>query len=88
MTTSIRLQRWNDVLLAISKSQNRHCYCERLYKAVRCSRTYMREVVSQLLDHELIAILPGKKIKRLVLTDKGKRVTLSLQTLNSELTHS
>jgi predicted transcriptional regulator len=88
MPSSIRLQRWNDVLIAISKARNRQCYCERLYKIIQCSRTHMREIVAQLLDENLIEITPSRKIKYLELTDKGKRVIDSLQTINSELTHS
>ena len=85
MTSTIHLQRWHDILLAISKGRERYRYAERLYKKLGCSRTYFREVISQLLAEDLIEIIPEKKIKRLVLTDKGRRVTQSLQTLNSEL---
>ena len=77
--------RWQDVLLAISKSSEDHRYCERLVRVVKGSRSYLREVVRQLALYRLIEIQPTTKIKRLCLTDKGRKVIQSIQDMQTQL---
>lgn len=85
MTGPLRLPRWNDVLLEIYKSQERDSYCEKLNRAVKGSRTHLREIVKSLAKSELVEILPDKKIKKLALTEKGRRVSLCIQQMKSDL---
>ena len=85
MTCSLRLMRWTDVLLAIHRSKDHHCYCERLYRVVGCSRTHIRVIAKRLAESELVEITPIRNVKMLSLTEKGRRVTISLLALKSEL---
>lgn len=85
MTCSIRLKRWTDVLLAIRKTKATQCYCERLCRILRCSRTHIREIAKMLLNHKLVKVIPYKNIKRLALTKRGEKVTSSLASIKQEL---
>ena len=73
-----KLPRWNDVLLQIYKSRDTTRYGEKLNRLVKGSRTHLRRVLVMLERHGLIEIIPSKKIKRLLLTDKGRRVAALL----------
>ena len=77
--------RWNEVLLQIYKSRDASRYGERLNRLVRGSRTHLRKVISMLERHQLIEIIPSKKIKRILLTDKGNRVAALLLELRLAL---
>ena len=85
MTCSLRLMRWTDVLLAIHRSREHQCYCERLCRIIRCSKTHIRVMVKTLVENELVEIIPIKNIKKLSLTEKGEQVTKALFVLKSEL---
>ena len=85
MTCSLRLMRWTDALLAIHRSKEPQCYCERLCRVIGCSRTHIRVIVKLLVENELVEIIPVKNVEKLCLTKKGRRVTMSLLALRSEL---
>ena len=77
--------RWTDVLLVIHRTHASRCYCERLCRVLNCSRTHIRVIVSKLASGALVEIIPYKNVNRVQLTEKGKNVTLALQTLKAEL---
>jgi predicted transcriptional regulator len=85
MKNHLRLPRWNDILLEIYKNQDRNNYCQRLNRNIRGSISHLREVVRLLAKSELINIERQKKIKRLILTEKGQKVTLAIMTIKSAL---
>ncbi len=85
MTLKLGLLRWHEALLAINKSRNRYCYCERLYKMLRCSKTHIRVLVRLLAKNKLIEIVPEKKINRIVITKKGQRVINALCEIRHEI---
>ena len=57
MINLLKMPRWNDVLLELSRSKNSARYCERISRAVKASRTHVREVVKVLVDHKAATIL-------------------------------
>ena len=85
MTSTLRLMRWTDTLLAIHRTRENQSYCERLCRVLRCSRTHIRVVANMLLEQGLIEVVPVKNVKRLALTEKGKRITESLLAIKAEL---
>ena len=76
------------VLLAILKARGRDSYCEKLYKRLGCSRTYIREVVAALERQRLIRFVPCARIKAIVLTDRGRKIAESILIIKSELLYS
>ena len=87
MICFLTMPRWHDVLLEIYKSREQDRYCEKLNRAVKASRTHIREIVKLLAHHNLIKIEPTVKTKRLCLTEKGKRVAGSIIEIKAELNH-
>lgn len=85
MIQKLRLPRWNDVLLELYKDQQRQNYCEKLNRRVKTSRSHIQAIVKLLEENGLITITPGKKLKRLTLTDRGKEIALAIQQLRLEL---
>ncbi len=85
MTYKLGLLRWHEALLAINKSKTRYCYCERLYKMLNCSKTYIRVLVKSLAKNKLIKISPEKKINRIIVTEKGQRVINALSEIKHEV---
>ena len=85
MTCSLKLKRWTDVLLAIRNTNEKQCYCERLYRILHCSRTHIRVIANMLMNNSLVKAIPYKNVKRLKLTNRGQRVTSSLAEIKQEL---
>jgi Mn-dependent DtxR family transcriptional regulator len=79
------MPRWNNVLVGINNSMDQYSYCQRLSRQVKGSLTYLREIVKLLEENDLVEVIPSRKIKRLVLTEKGKKVTVSILNIKSEL---
>ena len=82
---SLTFPRWNEVLVAIYNNNGKTSYCQRINRRVKGSLTHLRNIVKLLEKKSLIEIQSMKKIKRLVLTEKGKRVTVALQQVKEEL---
>lgn len=85
MIMCLRLPRWNDVLLAIYKTRKENRYCERLNRNLKASRTHIRQIVKLLAQHNLIEIIETKKIKRLAITERGRKVIVAILQIRSEL---
>ena len=83
--TSLRLPRWNQVLVEIYRNKDKPSYSQKLNRRLKASLTQIREIVKQLHSHELIEIQKRHKIKHLVLTEKGRRIAASLQEVKFEL---
>ena len=81
----LRLPRWNDVLLAIYQDIKENRYCERLNRNLKASRTHIRQIVKLLAQHNLIEIIETRKIKRLAITERGRRVIVAILQIRSEL---
>ena len=87
MICFLTMPRWHDVLLQIYKSPDRERYCEKLNRAVKASRTHIREIVKLLARYNLIEVQPTKKTKRLCLTEKGRKVASFIMEIKAELNH-
>lgn len=85
MILSLSMPRWSDVLVEISKRAEIHRYCEKLNKGVKGSLSHLREIVKLLEKYDLIEIAPTRKIKKIMLTERGKRVSISILNIKSEL---
>lgn len=81
----LRLPRWNHVLLEIYRSPEGARYCERLTRRVKGSQSHLRDVVKMLERHRLIRIEPTSKVKKLTLTEKGRKVALHLLEVRAEI---
>lgn len=88
MPEHLRLPRWNDVLIAIYKAQQRKPYCQRLNREIHGSLTHLREIVKTLAEQQLIEVYNGKKTKHIMLTEKGRQVTESLLNIKEHLRHN
>lgn len=85
MIRSLYLPRWYDVLLQLKKTPEEKRYCQKIYQQVRVSSNHVRNIVKLLEQHRLIEIMPTKKIKRITVTERGKRVAVSILNIKSEL---
>jgi len=85
MTKMLQLSKWSEILIEISKLSDRVVYCELLRKRIKGSLSHIRAVVKNLEKHRLIEIRPGKKIKYLKITDKGRQVVNNLISINEKL---
>ena len=85
MARSPKLPRWNDILLEIYKSREGARYGEKLNRGVKGSRTHLREIIHMIEQSGLIEVIPGKKIKRLLLTDRGQKIAELLLQLKLAL---
>ena len=85
MYRTLTLPKWNHLLVSLYKSQPHERYAERLNRRMRSSLTHLRELVRALESHRLIELYSEKKRKMLILTEKGRRVTNSTQSILSEL---
>jgi len=85
MLSGLRVPRWNDVLLEIHKSQERYRYCEKIIRRIKGSKTQVREIVKQLEISKLIEIAPGKKVKKLSVTEKGRKIAIAIMEIKAEL---
>ena len=85
MTCSLYLPRWNDVLVEIFNEVNGNRYCQKLNRRVKGSLTHLRGVVRLLEKFGLVKIVPTKKIKQIILTEKGRRACINIMNLKSEL---
>jgi predicted transcriptional regulator len=79
------MPRWTDVLVEIYYAMEQYRYCQKLTREVKGSLTYLREIIKILEKHDLIEVVPTSKIKRIYLTERGKRVTLLILQIRSEL---
>lgn len=79
------MPRWSDVLVEIYKKEEIHRYCEKLNRGVKGSLSHLREIVKLLEKYDLIEITPTRKIKRINLTERGKKVSISIINIQSEL---
>lgn len=85
MRNCLTLPRWNEILIEIYKTQDRNNYCQKLNRKIRGSLTHLRDMVRLLAKHNFIEINSGNKIKRLILTEKGKIITSALLVIKAEL---
>ena len=85
MKNYLKLPRWNEILIEIYKSQDRNNYCEKINRNIKGSLTYLREVVKLFAENNLIEISSENKIKRLIMTEKGKVITSALMIVKTEL---
>jgi len=49
------------------------------------SLTHLRAIVKLLKKYDLVEILPGNKVKRIELTDKGRQISINIQNIKEEL---
>ena len=85
MIQNLRLPRWNDILVEIHRNQQRENYCKNLIRRVRGSLTHISDTVAILAERGLVEIDGSQKIKRIVLTEKGKKVAESIMIIRSEM---
>jgi len=85
MTCPLKQMRWADVLMTLYNIRDNQRYCEKLCRAVPCSKSRIREVAADLESCSLIDLVPHKNVKKLVLTEKGHRVTKALFVIHTEL---
>jgi Mn-dependent DtxR family transcriptional regulator len=79
MSSELSIPLWNEVLVELSRTNEKDRYCERLNRRMKASRSHMAAIVKRLQENGLIAAIAAKKIKKLVLTEKGTKVARSLQ---------
>lgn len=85
MISTLRMPRWNDVLLEIYNTHPRYRYCQKLNRGVKASANHIRAIVRLLYENNLIEIVPTKKIRFIEITGKGKAIAVLLLKLRTEL---
>lgn len=85
MIQELRFPRWNDILVEIYRSQDRGNYCQKLNRRIRGSLTHVRETVRILADEGMVEITSNEKAKKILLTERGRKVAESIMALRSEM---
>lgn len=85
MNSTLPMPKWHTVLVEILKSRENHRYAEKLNRRLKSSKTHLRKVVRSLEQQGLVTIVPDTKIKRLIITEKGRRVASFLMEIDLAL---
>ena len=85
MSSSIYLPVWIEVLVHLHRAPDCKRYCQRLSREVDTSINHLRAVVRRLAEKNLVEIVSTKKIKRIIVTERGKRIAVAVQSIKSEL---
>lgn len=85
MIRFLKLPRWHDILMEIYKSSEKDIYVQRLNRRVNASLTHVRSIIRLLAKHRLIEIIPNRKTKKLVLTEKGRKISISIFDIKTAL---
>lgn len=81
----LHLPKWSNVLIGIYKTPEYKRYCQKINREVKASINHLRAIVRLLEEAKLIEIIPSRKIKRINMTEKGKRVVVNILNIKSEL---
>ena len=79
------LPKWSEILVEIYKAPEHSRYCQKINREVKASINHLRTIVKSLEEAKLIEIIPTKKIKRINVTEKGKRIVVCILNIKSEL---
>jgi len=85
MNRTLRLSKWNEILIEILKQNGRPVYCELLGRRMNGSLAYIRKIVKSLEKKKIIMIKPENQAKLLYLTDKGRKIANYLFSVQAEL---
>ncbi|MBN4081221.1 hypothetical protein JYT44_02530 [Caldithrix abyssi] len=85
MISTLRMPRWNDVLVEIYNTHPKYRYCQKLNRGVKASTNHIRAIVELLDENNLIEIFPTKKIRFIKITGKGESVAILLLELRTAL---
>lgn len=85
MIKHLRLPKWNEIILEIYRNRRGFSYSQKLNRRVKGSIGYFGYMVKALASKNLVRIIPTKNIKRLELTDKGKKVASAISDIKSEI---
>lgn len=85
MVELLYLPKWSKIITEIYKTPEHYRYCQKINRGVKASLNHLRTVIKLLETAQLIEIVPTKKIKRINLTEKGKRVAVYILNIESEI---
>ena len=71
---SIDLPKFAEVLVAIYNTSEQQCYCGKLHQKIGVTNRHLRNLIVDLEDMGLIARIGNRKIKYIMLTEKGSEL--------------
>lgn len=77
--------KWFDLLIKINKAPDHKRYSQKLHRELSMSINHLRAILKQMEQANIIEILSSRKIKWIVLTDKGKELSQAIQSIGSSL---
>ncbi len=77
--------KWLDVLIKIKMAPENRRYCQKLHREVKTSINHFRAILKRLESKDFIEIYPSKKIKWIILTEKGKEASQAVMNIKSTL---
>lgn len=85
MSQLLYLPKWFELLIKISNAPDHKRYSQKLHRELSMSINHLRAILKQMEEANIIEITPSKKIKWIVLTDKGKELAQAIQSIKSSL---
>ena len=77
--------KWLEILVKINNAPPNKRYSQKLVRELKMSINHLRAILKKLEQEEIIEIMPSKKIKWIVLTNKGKELSQAIQSIKSSL---
>ena len=74
MITSLNHPVWHDVIVRIRKLPEERRYCQKVLRGLNGSAHHIREIVRLLAQYKLVEVVPSTKIKKIRITESGKRI--------------
>ena len=85
MISSLNHPVWHDVIVEIRRLPEQQRYCQKVLRGLSGSAHHVREIVKLLAHSNLVEIIPKTKIKKIRITESGKRIADLIIQLRSEL---
>lgn len=85
MITSLNHPIWHDVIVEIRRLPEQRRYCQKVLRGLNGSTNHIREIVRLLAHCDLVEIIPTTKIKKIRITESGKKVADLILEMRAEL---
>ncbi len=85
MRQLLYLPKWLEVLMKINNAPENKRYSQKLQRVLKMSINHLRAILKRLENENFIQIYPSKKIKWIILTDKGKEVSQAVMSIKSSI---
>ena len=77
--------KWFELLIKINNAPDHKRYSQKLVRELKMSINHLRAILKKLEQEEIIEIMPSKKIKWIVLTEKGRELSQAIMSIKSTM---